>query len=250
MKRAWLKDVPLFAELAGNDDFIDSVARALTKRPARKGDVIITKGDIGQEMYFIIRGEAEVLSTLDSDDNTPLAKLSAKSVAKSAKVGSLGSFFGEDALLSGGGKRNAYVRATKNMQLYVLGKVDLDAVLESFPAVEGILKASMEKRKESGVAGGEDDVYASMRPFQLRDLCKERGLPEVGGAAELRATLRAAEAAAGAAVAKQSVAKAAETAPAAVPATEGIPPEPQPEAEPESEQSAMPSAMQAAAFRL
>jgi len=31
-----------------------------------------------------------------------------------------------------------------------------------------------------------------MRPFELRDLCKERGLSETGGAAELRATLRAA----------------------------------------------------------
>ena len=144
MKRAWLRDVPLFADLSGDDDFINAIARALTKRSVSRGDVIVTKGDIGTEMYFIVRGEARVLDELE--DSEPLATLSAKG-SDPRFSDSLGSFFGEDALLSGGGHRNAFVKAAKSMQLYVLGKAELDDALKDFPVVEGILKKSMEQRK-------------------------------------------------------------------------------------------------------
>ena len=51
-----------------------------------------------------------------------------------------------------GGCNGRYVRAKKRMQLYVLGKSDLDAVLKRFPAVEQILAASMTKRSSAGPA--------------------------------------------------------------------------------------------------
>ena len=104
MKRAWLRDVPLFSDLADNDVFISALANALEKRSAGPKELLIEKGEIGVEMYFIVRGEAEVLDSLEKGAQ-PLATLSSKIGGDLTSC-----YFGEEALLGeDGAKRSAYV---------------------------------------------------------------------------------------------------------------------------------------------
>jgi CRP-like cAMP-binding protein len=117
--------MPLFEGLATDGEFLVAVADKLEQRTVRRKVDVCEKGAVGVEMYFIVRGEAEVLLDLDSP---PIATVMP------------GSFFGEGALLGGDGAvRNAYVRASKTMQLYVLTKQGLEDVFADYPDVEGTL---------------------------------------------------------------------------------------------------------------
>ena len=71
---AWLTQVPMFnlAEeegVATDRSFMEDLARKLEASTVRRGVLIIEKGQSGDEMFFIARGEAEVLG--DLDEGTP-----------------------------------------------------------------------------------------------------------------------------------------------------------------------------------
>jgi glucose-6-phosphate 1-dehydrogenase len=109
-----LKKVALFQE--GDPLFLSQVIMALRPRMVAAGETIIRKGDIGREMYLLVRGEVEVLN--DSGE-----------VMKVLKDGD---FFGEIALLMST-PRVANVRARTSCDLFVLDKADFDRILRDFP---------------------------------------------------------------------------------------------------------------------
>ena len=75
-------------------------------------------------MYFVVKGEAEVLL----EENEPGIFVLAP-----------GQFFGEQALVSNQ-PRNAFVRAKSRMTLWALTKEDLAGVFASVPEVAAVLK--------------------------------------------------------------------------------------------------------------
>ena len=91
------------------------LARRMTAAQVAPGDVIIRQGDIGDRMYFVVFGTAEVL--IGSLNRVPVAQIFA------------GSFFGEMALVRAE-KRNAFVRATSEMDILVLTKQHVDTLTE------------------------------------------------------------------------------------------------------------------------
>lgn len=97
--------------------FVRQLASTLKEQKIEVGNLLITKGEVGEEMFFITAGEADVLT--DLDDASPLAKLGEND------------FCGEEALLLEA-PRNAYVRATGDAALIVLTlkKADLLLVLQ------------------------------------------------------------------------------------------------------------------------
>jgi signal-transduction protein with cAMP-binding, CBS, and nucleotidyltransferase domain len=104
--------------------------------------VVVEKGALANEMYFIVAGEAEVLASLDEPPFVTLKE---------------GTFFGETALLVEA-PRNAYVRASKTMEMYVLSKTNLHAVFLEFPHVEQIMQhfADGEARRKELLAAEEE----------------------------------------------------------------------------------------------
>jgi glucose-6-phosphate 1-dehydrogenase len=116
INRDVLEKVPLFA--GASAVFLQSVALVLKPDTYEPGSNVVTLGDAGNEMYFIARGETEVLGP----DGAVMAKLGT------------GDFFGEASLLLSQ-PRNATVRAKTACDVYVLEKADFLRVLKDHPRI-------------------------------------------------------------------------------------------------------------------
>ncbi|MBE7464267.1 MAG: glucose-6-phosphate dehydrogenase [Planctomycetes bacterium] len=122
-----LKQVDLFKN--GDMLFLSQVIMALKPMQTAKGETIIKKGDLGQEMYLIARGEVEIL-----DDS-----------GKVIKTLKDGDFFGEIALLMST-PRTANVRCKSSCDLFVLGKADFCRILHDHQQfAEGVAKIARER---------------------------------------------------------------------------------------------------------
>lgn len=98
----------------GDDLFLDAVIMAMRPQVAAPGDTIITKGEMGEEMYFICRGEVEVMG----ERGTVVLKD--------------GDVFGEIALLLSQ-PRMATVRAKTICDFFVLDKSEFIRILRDNP---------------------------------------------------------------------------------------------------------------------
>src|SRR3984957_19829739 len=99
-----LKKVPLFKD--GDMFFLEQVLMALRSHQVARGERIITRGDIGRELYLVARGEVEVLNEQ----------------GEVVKVLAGGDVFGEIGILMSL-PRTADVRAKTSCDLFVLYKV-------------------------------------------------------------------------------------------------------------------------------
>ncbi len=129
VNRAVLEKVPLFKVC--DPVFLHGLALALKADVFDPGDVIIRQGDPGHEMYFICRGEAEVLN----ERNEVLRMLQA------------GDFFGELSLLLSQ-PRAATVRAKTSCDLFILEKADFDKALKDRPEFAEALRANAKTHYE------------------------------------------------------------------------------------------------------
>ncbi|RDJ16013.1 cyclic nucleotide-gated ion channel [Rhizobium grahamii] len=118
--------VPLFQRL-GSAALIE-IVRALRPRTVPAGAVICRKGDVGDQMFFIVEGRVSV-ATPDHP----------------VELGT-GSFFGEMALISGE-PRSATVSAATEVSLLSLFAVDFQMLSSSSPEIaETIRKTALERR--------------------------------------------------------------------------------------------------------
>ena len=108
---------------------------ALRPQTAAAGEVVVKKGDAGNEMYLIVRGEAEVL------DASGQVKASLHE----------GDCFGEVALLLSE-PRTATVRAKTPCDLFVLDKSDLGRILREHQQFAHTLKEIARERYNKYVA--------------------------------------------------------------------------------------------------
>ncbi|KAJ3050221.1 hypothetical protein HK097_008814 [Rhizophlyctis rosea] len=125
--RERLKNVPLFKE--GSIGFLHSLALRLKLRVYDRSTIIIQKGSVGRSMYFLIDGEAQVIS---DDGSTVYAELKPSS------------FFGEVALFYEV-SRTATVRASTKLTLFELDKSDLGEVLDQHPQLQETMKKTAEE---------------------------------------------------------------------------------------------------------
>eukprot|EP00002_Diphylleia_rotans_P006206 TRINITY_DN1553_c1_g2_i1.p1 TRINITY_DN1553_c1_g2~~TRINITY_DN1553_c1_g2_i1.p1 ORF type:complete len:1054 (+),score=191.69 TRINITY_DN1553_c1_g2_i1:69-3230(+) len=134
LNRELVENVPLFKG-TNEPGFINSLVVMLKPQVALAGDNIIRHGEIGREMYFLSRGEVEVVS---GDGKTVFAVLKE------------GSYFGEIALLFAA-RRIATIRALGYCELLLLTKEDFDSVLNFFPtfaeSMRGLARQKIEEEK-------------------------------------------------------------------------------------------------------
>ena len=123
-----LEKVPLFAGCSAV--FLHGLALVLKPAVFAAGDTIVEKGEPGSEMYFVARGEVEVV-----DGDNVLSTLGE------------GSFFGEKSLLLSE-PRSASVRARTQCDLYVLEKSDFMKVLRDHPGFARSILEAYRRRYE------------------------------------------------------------------------------------------------------
>ena len=136
--------------------FVRQLASTLTEKSIAVGECLITKGEVGEEMFFIMSGEAHVLSSLD--DKAPMATLGPND------------FCGEEALLLEA-PRNAYVRAggDEALSTLALSKADLLKVLQSHPALADVILAPIAQREV--VRGKFEKTRKCTRDLAILCLC-------------------------------------------------------------------------------
>ncbi|KAI4878623.1 hypothetical protein NFI96_015444 [Prochilodus magdalenae] len=121
-------------QLESDGGFIRMLARHVRPRLYRVSDVICRHKEYGSEMYFINKGEVDVLA---HDEQKVIIKLRA------------GQYFGECSLLYAE-PRAATIRAATNCDLHVLSKKSLDEIVKHYPDVcEQIRRAAEDERSAS-----------------------------------------------------------------------------------------------------
>ena len=130
LRRDLVLNVPLFRD--ASDAFVRDVALQMTSFVCLPGDVIVRAGDRGHEMFFLARGEVEVVAP----DGTVMNTLHS------------GDFFGEIALVTST-LRTATVRAVAPSDLYALDHATFERVAADYPEIAATVRAEAERRRTS-----------------------------------------------------------------------------------------------------
>jgi len=116
----------------GSENLIKELSAVLTTQIFLPDDYIINKGELGEEMYFIVQGSVSILA---GDKQTVVAQLDK------------GSYFGEIAIFFST-RRTSYVQSDTFTIVNTLKKSDLDEIVQSFPLVAvDIEKQAKERMK-------------------------------------------------------------------------------------------------------
>jgi type II secretory ATPase GspE/PulE/Tfp pilus assembly ATPase PilB-like protein len=150
-----LGQIEIFRTLRRED--LQEIAAIAQKRTYTRDDKVVSMGDIGEEMFIILRGAFQVF------------QLNQKLGVERNLVRLLpGQYFGEISLLSGG-KRTASVRADETSEVLVLSKSNLMALLERCPVLaSGLLQGlaryvETHSQKASSIPFASLDEYPNVR---------------------------------------------------------------------------------------
>ena len=105
------------------------------------GEIVFRKGDLGDSLYIILQGEAEVILEPESQDPS---KSSGENVEQLATLGA-GEYFGEIALLRQR-TRSATVRCKKALDLLALPQGQFQALTANLPDFKSSFELVMEHR--------------------------------------------------------------------------------------------------------
>jgi ABC-type multidrug transport system fused ATPase/permease subunit len=133
IEAARLRTIPLFSGLGPAE--LARLAQRLSSEQHGEGVEILREGEEGDKLFFVARGQVEVVSTGDGRDR---------------RIGVLndGDFFGEMALLSGDA-RTATVRTTMPTELYSLSRLDFQSLLEHDPGVRAAVEGTIAARRRA-----------------------------------------------------------------------------------------------------
>jgi NADH dehydrogenase len=132
---SWLTDVLVPSELV---QLNLGAPKAVAQARFEPGDVVFREGDVGDRLYMILSGEAEIVRGSGEGEQV-LARLGA------------GECFGEMALLSGA-TRNATARACSVLEVLSLHKRDLGPLLGGLPELRAGFEAMAARRARPGEA--------------------------------------------------------------------------------------------------
>ncbi|KAJ3272741.1 hypothetical protein HDV01_005269 [Terramyces sp. JEL0728] len=174
-KLNFMKEVPFFK--GATKEFFSEVFTALRMVAFEAGDVIIEKGTIGEEMYFIIGGSVNVVI-----NDVVTFTMSA------------GMYFGEIAIIMENTKRTVNIVAATFCTLYSLSKYDLNTIIVGHPELaDKMLQVASERifndkirnilTKVPFLKTASNDVVAKLAkliqivPFQAGDQIYDIGMP-------------------------------------------------------------------------
>ena len=111
-----MKEIPRLSEL--DEKEIDLMAPYLDYRQAPDKSIIIKEGEIGDNIFYIVSGEANVSVQLPAGSDSTLIMLGK------------GEVVGEMAILSSNNKRSATVTSISEIELLILSKKNYESLVE------------------------------------------------------------------------------------------------------------------------
>jgi CRP-like cAMP-binding protein len=146
---ARLQQMPLFADAPV--PVMQALAQRMVLQHVPAGDRVYRVGEAGEALYLVEQGEIELT-----------AENAMGVIEEKARIGGNG-FFGELSVLTGQ-VRNEDATATRNTNLWLLNKSDLDAVAAQNPPLSRVLSQALATRLEQGSAPAVDD--SRLRNFE------------------------------------------------------------------------------------
>ncbi|KAJ3272349.1 hypothetical protein HDV01_005783 [Terramyces sp. JEL0728] len=125
-----LHSLPFFSEVTDTKGFFEEISKVLSTRKFSPGDVVISQGDLGKAVFFIIKGALKVIS---EDGEIEFAELNS------------GTYFGEIAIVFDS-HRTATVVAKTNCILMVLTAEKVNQILDHYPDIRKSMKRSAHAR--------------------------------------------------------------------------------------------------------
>ena len=110
----------------------DKIIELLSEQTVRMGEIIIKEGDIGNSLYFILRGVVRVLKMIEGKEIESATLMA-------------GDFFGEVAVLYDV-RRIATCKAVTPCILYRLERKDLEKVRSTCPSIQKAFQEAALKR--------------------------------------------------------------------------------------------------------
>jgi len=135
LKREILEKIPLFEGVS--DEFLRDVSFHMRPIVCVPEECIFKENDIGNEMYFVIRGKLKVISN-----------------GKELSTLTDGDFFGEIALFAENKRRTATIQSVTYSDLYRLDRELFNEVLKRYPKIAEHIKRIADDRTQSSAIEG------------------------------------------------------------------------------------------------
>ena len=119
-----LAKIPLFAEIKDVEGDMSELLKLSRRKRFSAGEVIIKEGDIGEEMYIVMKGGVEIRKKTRANDDYTVVLLNAEQNV----------FFGELAMIDDD-KRSATVIASSDSEFLVINKRDFIALGNEYPHI-------------------------------------------------------------------------------------------------------------------
>jgi MFS family permease len=129
--RMFVRQVPVLAGLP--HVVLEDLASRMRLEEAPDGEKIVREGEVGEKIYIIKKGEAEVLARGEGEKDVPVVTLQKND------------YFGEIALLRDV-PRTATVRSKGPVELYTLGREDFQELLERSEELESAMTGTSDAR--------------------------------------------------------------------------------------------------------
>lgn len=125
-----LRLIPFFTDLS--DQVLGAIEKYCRREHYGRGELVFAEGDFGDRMYIVQSGQVKVVSENGASEKI-LSYLNP------------GSFFGENALLTGE-PRNASIRVVIDSELISLGRQELQELVEKYPAIAVEISRELSRR--------------------------------------------------------------------------------------------------------
>ncbi len=155
-----------FLEPLGEDDR-SSLAAQVEIRDYGAGETVIHQGDVGDSLFFIQRGEVEVLA---NEPGLPQPR-------RVAMLGA-GEFFGEMSLMTGE-RRTATIRTLKDAAFFVIGQAAFREVLAAHPDITAQVADILQERQNR--LAGTERLLDNPREHAATQLAEDSLLDRIRG---------------------------------------------------------------------
>jgi len=123
------------------ENYLQEIILNSKQKSYQTGEVIIQEGDIGDELFLILKGSCEVSKVIDD------CKVVVKILDKD-------DIFGEMAVFSNSKVRKATVRALEPSEVAIISKDYLSEIAESIPSIFYNLTIVMDERRKQDINRG------------------------------------------------------------------------------------------------